>query len=94
VTVAASARPSIVGRDSPVGSNEALPLEAVQRRVEGPLSELEDLFRPLLDALGDAPAVHRLELQRLEDEHVERALECVALLSDHSFLSIDERNGG
>ena len=80
--------------DPPLGSDEALPLQPVERRIERPLPELEDLLRPLLDALGDAPAVHRLELQRLEHEHVERALEYVALLSDHSFLSIDERNGG
>jgi hypothetical protein len=31
----------------------------------------------LLDAAGDAEAMHRLEAQRLEDQHVERALDHV-----------------
>jgi hypothetical protein len=42
------------------------------------------MLGPLLDTLGDAPAMHRLELQHLEYEHVERALQEVASLLRHA----------
>src|SRR5262249_13385698 len=38
---------------------------------------LEDAARDLFDAARDAEAVHRLEAERLEDQHVERALDDV-----------------
>ena len=52
--------------------------QAVQGRVERSLVDLEHAAGPLLDALGDAPSVHGLDLERLEHEHVERALKHVA----------------
>ena len=44
----------------------------------------------MFDAFGDAPPVHRLELQRLEHQHVERALQQIASFPGHALLSIDE----
>ena len=72
------ARAAVVLGDLPLGSNQALALEPVERGIERALPELQHALGPLLDPLGDAPAVHRLELQRLEHEHVERALQDIA----------------
>src|SRR5687767_6336111 len=71
---------AVVCGDLPLGSNQVLPFEPVQRRIERALPQLEHALRPLFDALGDAPPVHRLELERLEHQHVERALQEVAFV--------------
>ena len=60
-------------RDGPLGFDPALVLEAMERRVERALIDLQDVLRDLLDALRDRPAVQRVGLQRPEDEQVERA---------------------
>ena len=57
------ARAAVVDGDAPLGADEPLLLEAIEGRIERPLPELQHVLRPLLDAFGDAPAVHRLELQ-------------------------------
>ena len=57
----------------------------MERRIERALVDLEDVARDLLDALGDAPAVHCLEGQCLEDEHVERPLQDVGVVRRHAF---------
>src|SRR5690606_10970510 len=62
------------GRDAPRRGNQLLVLEPVQGRIERTLIDLQRLARQLADPFRDAPAVERLELQRLEDERVERAL--------------------
>ena len=49
-------------------------LEALQGGEQGAGVDLEDVARDLLDAPRDAEAVHRLEAERLEDQHVQRAL--------------------
>src|SRR5262245_25865260 len=69
------AGPAVVVGRAPRRRDVFLSLETVERRVERSLSNAQDLFRALLESLGDAPAVHRSELQRLEDEHVEGSLE-------------------
>ena len=45
-----------------------------------------DVLRDLLQPLRDAPAVHRLERNRLEDQEVERALEDVSLIAHAASL--------
>jgi len=74
--------PAVLG-DLPLRDDEALPLEAVECWIERPLSDLQHLLGPLLDPLGDAPAVHRFELQCFQYQHVERALQQIA-----SFLHL------
>jgi hypothetical protein len=47
----------------------------VQRRIQGALLDLQDVFGVSLDGMSDGVSVRRPDQQRLEDEHVERALE-------------------
>ena len=54
-------RAAIVLGDAPFGGDPPAVLEAVQRRVERALVHLEHVAGDLLDALRDAPAMHRLE---------------------------------
>ena len=66
-------RPAIVVGCAPLGGNPAALLEALEHRVERALVDVKRVARELLDALTDAPAVHRLQGQGLEHEHLERA---------------------
>ena len=52
----------------------SLLLEAMQRRVQRALADLENFAADLLNAFGDGPAVCGLERDGLEDQQVERAL--------------------
>jgi hypothetical protein len=61
-------------------------LEAVQGWVERALLDPEQFVGDLLDALGDRPAVGRLEGDRAHDEEVERALNQVSLILHASLL--------
>jgi hypothetical protein len=81
------ARTPIVLGDAPRGCDEPLPGEPVQGGVERALVDLQYLVRPLLDALGNPPPVHRLELERLEHQHVERPLKQIG---HHPLLSTVE----
>src|SRR5690606_35969118 len=62
---------------APPGRDPPPVLEAVKRRVEGALVDPQHVARELLDALGDAPPVHRLQRQGPQDQEVQRALEQV-----------------
>ena len=84
-------RAPVVLRDAPFRVDQPLPFEAVEGGIEGALAELEDMFGPLLDALGDAPPVHRLELQGSQDQHVERALQHVASIFGCHVTPFDRR---
>ena len=72
----------VLGR-VPLGSIQPACFETMERGIERALIDLQHVSRDLLDALRDAPAVHRLERQRLQDEHVERALEEILFLTSH-----------
>jgi hypothetical protein len=74
--------PVVVG-GVPLGVDPPLLLEAVQRRVERPLVHAQHITRDLLDALRDAPPMHRLERERLQDQHVQRALQQILFLTAH-----------
>src|SRR5215204_604737 len=82
-TVTATARPMtrapIVVGPPPLTRDEPFLLKALQGGVERALVHIEHAFRDLLDAQADAPAVHRREGERLENEQVERAPERVRL---------------
>src|ERR1041384_1464000 len=58
----------------PLGLDEPLMLQPMERGIQRPLLDLQHVARRRLDALGNRPAVARLGGQRLQNEHVERAL--------------------
>src|SRR5262245_47660097 len=68
----------------PLGVEPSGTLQAAQRRQERAGIDLEHAARHLLDAAGNAESVHRLEAQRLENEHVERALNDVGVVRVHA----------
>src|SRR5439155_26114690 len=70
-------RVAMILRRAPLALDPSLLLEALERGVERSLIDVEHTPRELLDALADAPAVHRLERQCLEDEQIERSAENV-----------------
>src|SRR5260370_22436457 len=65
---------AVILRGLPGSRDPALIFQPVQRWVKRSLIDLEHVFGNLLDALRDAPAMHRLQFQRLEDQQIERAL--------------------
>src|SRR5687767_12229908 len=69
------AGPAVVVGETPLGAEQALALEAIERGVERALVHGEDLERAGLDPLGDTPAVHGTQAEGLEHQHVEGALE-------------------
>src|SRR5687768_4720321 len=68
---------------APFGIEQAGALEALERGEERSRIDLEHAAGDLLDATRDPEAVHGLEAQRLEDEHVERAGDDVGLRFGH-----------
>jgi hypothetical protein len=56
-------------------------LEAVKSRVERPLLDPQQVVGDLLNPLGDGPPVHRLEVNRPEDQKIERALKNISLVA-------------
>ena len=59
----------------PFALDVALFLEAVEGGLERALSDFQRVARELLDALADAPAMHRGEREGFQDEEVEGSLE-------------------
>ena len=66
----------------------ALLLEAMERRVERALRDLQHLAAHLLDALGDRPAVLGLERDGLENQQIERALNSRTVCSRGSYADM------
>jgi len=60
---------------APCGFDPGLLFETVKSGIERALIDLEDVVGDLADALGDGPAVERLEGDGFEDEEVESALD-------------------
>src|SRR5687768_14844505 len=70
-------RLTIVLGHAPLRCDVSLTLEAIEGRIQGSLPDLQHPLGPGIETLRDAPAMHRPELQCLEHEHVERALQHV-----------------
>ena len=73
---------ALVG-EPPLALDEAALLEAVQGDVERSVRDVERAGRAVADDARDAVAVARPPRERLEHEHVERALENVDLGGRH-----------
>src|SRR5262245_32668772 len=63
-------------------------LEAVKRRVKRALADTQQLVGNLLNALGDRPAVHRLEGDGFHDQKIECALQDIGLVA-HATPLVD-----
>jgi hypothetical protein len=72
-------RPLFVLGDLPLGVNPPLALEAVKRRVERAMIDVEDVLRGGSQSNADAVTMLRSVLQRSENEEIKRALEKVRL---------------
>src|SRR5256886_15904174 len=79
------ARAPVAVGGPPLRVDEAARLEALQRGIERPVIDDEDVVGLLLDDPGDPLPVLRAEDERPEDEQVERALQMRAVLAVHSF---------
>src|ERR1700738_3925091 len=64
-------RAAVVFRGRPLRSDQLLQFEPMKRRIERSLSDLQCFFRQLLDALSDAPSMHRLQRQRFQDQEIQ-----------------------
>src|SRR5580704_382590 len=68
-------------RFRPFRFNPCLLFQPVQSGVERPLLNLKNFLRDLLNALGNRPAVLRLERDGLENEQIESSLNEIAWFS-------------
>ena len=68
-------RAAIVLGDPPVPRDQPVPFQPSQRREERPGVDLKGAPADLFEAYADAVAVERFERQRLQDQHVQRALD-------------------
>src|SRR3954466_11902432 len=66
--------PAVLG-DAPLRVDPTALLEPDEGGVDGALAHLERVLGQLLDAVGEPPAVHGRERERLEDEQVEGPLQ-------------------
>src|SRR5437762_789834 len=79
-------RLAVIFRGAPFGSDPATLLEAQQGRIERALVQLEQVFRNLLDTLGDAIAVQRAHgVKGLQNNEVKRALQNFSAGRSHVF---------
>jgi hypothetical protein len=65
--------PPVVGRDLPLGRHPSLDEHPLQRGIERSFFDREHVRGDHLNVLRDPVAVHRLDGQRLQDQHLERA---------------------
>src|SRR5439155_20376375 len=72
-----------LGSLAPLAPGVALLLQPMKRGKERPRLHDERAARDLLDPIGDADAVPRLELQGLQDEEIERPLHQFRLALRH-----------
>src|SRR5207245_1424720 len=80
-------RLALVFRLTPFARDPALVFQAIQRRIQRALLNLQAILRNLLDAQEDAVTMQRPEGNGLEDQHVQSALQKVELLVHGSSLS-------
>lgn len=81
---------AIVFRVSPLGGDQAVVLELVERGVERAVADLESVGRDFAKTVADRPPVHRLQREHLEDEHVEGALNEIVRLAHQALMSVTE----
>jgi len=77
---------AVVLGDAPGRLEPSSSLHAQQRGVQRPLGDEEDVAGHRLDAVGDAPSMHGLEGERLQNQHLQGALEKLGAVGRHFGL--------
>src|SRR5262249_34439768 len=78
------ARVAVLLGDVPLRPHPAVPLHAMQRRVERPFLDAQQIGGDALDVRGDGVAVHpTVRIERFQHQQHERALQDVVLLYAH-----------
>src|SRR5215467_1386599 len=67
-------RSPVVFRRSPARLDPPAPLQPVQRRIQRALLHAQHVARNLLDALGNGPAMLRLQCQRSQNQQIQSSL--------------------
>src|SRR5262249_35199981 len=80
---------SIAIGDTPFCSDPALGLETIKGRVEGTLLHAQNFLRHLLNAVRNGEPVPRIMLERLQDQHVEGAVNEIWFFSGHGRVCLD-----
>jgi hypothetical protein len=70
---------------APLGIQPTYALQPLERCEERPGIHFEDAARYLLNAAGNAEAVHGFKAERLENQHVQRALDTSVFGSSIKF---------
>src|SRR5690242_16053160 len=78
---------AIVLRASPLGRDQAIVLELVERRIQRSVAHLQRVGGDVTEAMADRPSVHRLQREHLEHEHVERALNEIVRFAHCGLMS-------
>src|SRR5881396_1746804 len=65
---------AVVLRSAPLRTDPSLLLQTIERRIKRALLHSQSLFGHLADQHRDSEPVHRAELKRLEDKHIECSL--------------------
>src|SRR5262249_1008652 len=82
---------AIVFTGTPMGCDPALLLEPVQRGIERPIADLQNVARHLLQALANRPTMQRLERENLQNQEIQCSLNRIRPLT-HPFTSVTETN--
>src|SRR6266481_3644806 len=96
---------TVVFRNPPFADNPASSLDAVKRRIQCAFLDLEHFFSKLPNPLSDSVTMHRSKRERLQNQHIERALgqfrllfacQWVSywLLVERTLVSLEGQGGG
>src|SRR5205814_10204325 len=83
------ARLSVTIGNAPSGFDPALGLEAIKSWIKRSLLDVKDVFRHLMDPVGNRQTVPRIMLKRFQDQHVERAINEIWFLFGHRQIRLD-----
>src|SRR5437899_1755376 len=83
-------RPPVIGRLAPLGFDQPIQFQAMQRGIKRSFFDAQHFLRDLLNGLRDAVSVHGPTRERFQDKHLQRALDQLAIrplfLSSHRRL--------
>ena len=78
-------RLAIVIGHAPFCLDPSLCFQPIKRRIKRTLLNAQNVFRHLLDPIGDRESVPRIVLERFQDQHFERSVNQIGFLSGHKI---------